>query len=241
MPFKLGSNYPTFALFILPFSRNNDASVPLFIFAHKLPGGSISLAWSSCHCFSWKHLELFQSLLPLSVMSTQQLIYYADNTRRVISRVSLNGAPTEQIVVSNGLGEVQGLAVDWISGNVFFSDSTHGTIRQYHPTSGAITTVLSGLDQPRSIAVYPDAPHKWVTERDKLCNEFSLPYQCTYQICARCWIKGNKIVIKCTELLPWFLHVDIRFHMIAYIVYPLLYWAHMQVCHGKTDSNIEVL
>ena len=91
-----------------------------------------------------------------------QYIYYADNTRGLIAQVSLStaGVLTEQVLITNRLGLVQGLAVDWVSGNVLFSDSMQGTIMQYHPASNTTTSVLTGLQQPKTLVLYPYASYR---------------------------------------------------------------------------------
>ena len=56
--------------------------------------------------------------------------YYPDNTRGLIAQVSLStaGVLTEQVLITSGLGRVQGLAVDLVSGNALFSNFMQGTI-----------------------------------------------------------------------------------------------------------------
>ncbi len=55
---------------------------------------------------------------------------------------------------------IGGLAVDWVSGNVLYSDSGLGTIQQYHVTSGHVTSLIIGLKNPKAIAVVPNADNR---------------------------------------------------------------------------------
>ena len=110
-----------------------------------------------------------------------QLFYYADNTRGLIARVLHSGNQsscrvgsnqqltrtgedqanlTEKVLDSNGLGLVQGLAVDWVSGNVLFSDSTNGTIMLFNTSSKTTTPILTGLHRPRNLTLYSAAPYR---------------------------------------------------------------------------------
>ena len=70
--------------------------------------------------------------------------------------MSLNSPSEEVVIISQGLGVVTGLAVDWISGNVYYTDSTMDRVYQYHSSSGSISVVLKGLVNPRAIALAPE-------------------------------------------------------------------------------------
>ena len=81
------------------------------------------------------------------------MIYYSDVSTGEIVEVSINGS---QRLVANDLGVVDGLAVDWTSDLLYYTDTTHDIIGVVH-TSGAPrrTIIESGLDEPKAIALDP--------------------------------------------------------------------------------------
>ncbi|KAL0160485.1 hypothetical protein M9458_044210, partial [Cirrhinus mrigala] len=72
-----------------------------------------------------------------------------------ISRSSRDQTWREDIVTS-GLGRVEGLAVDWIAGNIYWTDHGLNLIEVARLNGMYRAVVISdGLDQPRAIAVHP--------------------------------------------------------------------------------------
>ena len=95
--------------------------------------------------------------LPVAVAynSVDQRIYWTDTNNGTISASTLHGQTT---VVLSGLLDPRGLAVDWITSNVFYTDaglqeigvtSADGTYR--------VVIVNSNLDQPGNIVLNPVA------------------------------------------------------------------------------------
>ena len=82
-----------------------------------------------------------------------QMIYYSDVSGGKIVEISINNS---QKLVADGLGVVDGLAVDWASDLLYYTDTSHDIIGVVH-TSGAPRKAIieSGLDQPRDIALDP--------------------------------------------------------------------------------------
>ena len=83
-----------------------------------------------------------------------QMIYYSDVRAGKIVELSINGS---QRLVADGLGAVNGLAVDWTSDLLYYTDAIHDLVGVVH-TSGAPRRVVieSGLDRPRGIALDPN-------------------------------------------------------------------------------------
>ena len=83
-----------------------------------------------------------------------EMVYYSDVGAGTIVELATNGS---QRVVTDGLGVVEGIAVDWTSDLLYYTDTTHDMIGVIH-TSGAPRKVIieSGLHQPRSIALDPN-------------------------------------------------------------------------------------
>jgi low density lipoprotein receptor-related protein 5/6 len=87
--------------------------------------------------------------------SVDQRFYWTDEANGTISASTLDGQTT---VVLKGLSDPRGLAVDWITSNVFYSDVK---LRQIGVTSAdgtySVVIVDSDLDKPGTIALDPAA------------------------------------------------------------------------------------
>lgn len=73
----------------------------------------------------------------------------------VFRRVNLDGSNMET-VISHGLKTTDGLAVDWVARNMYWTDTGRNTIEVAH-LDGTSRKVLvnNSLDEPRAIAVFP--------------------------------------------------------------------------------------
>uniref|UniRef100_A0A671RGZ8 Low-density lipoprotein receptor-related protein 1-like n=1 Tax=Sinocyclocheilus anshuiensis TaxID=1608454 RepID=A0A671RGZ8_9TELE len=85
----------------------------------------------------------------------QQMIYWTDVTTQgsMIRRMHINGSDV-QVLHRTSLSNPDGLAVDWVGGNLYWCDKGRDTI-EVSKLNGAYRTVLvnSGLREPRAIAV----------------------------------------------------------------------------------------
>ncbi|GCC39706.1 hypothetical protein chiPu_0023710 [Chiloscyllium punctatum] len=76
--------------------------------------------------------------------------------RSTISRAKRDQTWRDDII-TNGLGRVEGIAVDWIAGNIYWSDYGFNIIEVARFNGSFRYVVISqGLDQPRAIAVHPE-------------------------------------------------------------------------------------
>ncbi|KAK5977541.1 hypothetical protein GCK32_003906, partial [Trichostrongylus colubriformis] len=85
-------------------------------------------------------------------------IFWADVTLDAIFRVEVNGKTASQprAIVSTGLSTVEGLAVDWITEVIYWTDSHHDHIQVAKIDGSMRTTVVKGdIHNPRDIAVDP--------------------------------------------------------------------------------------
>ncbi|OXB51766.1 UNVERIFIED_CONTAM: hypothetical protein H355_001255 [Colinus virginianus] len=85
----------------------------------------------------------------------EQMIYWTDVTTQgsMIRRMHINGSNV-QVLHRTGLSNPDGLAVDWVGGNLYWCDKGRDTI-EVSKLNGAYRTVLvnSGLREPRALVV----------------------------------------------------------------------------------------
>jgi len=107
-----------------------------------------------------------------------QAIFYADNTKHVISRVSLDGSASEEVVL-RGLGSVGGVVVDWEEGAVLYSDSTAGVIASIDIETMTNTTLLSSLSNPGALALHSNSSSRFALHVPKhthtACKYYQMP------------------------------------------------------------------
>ena len=93
---------------------------------------------------------------------TEQL-FWSDLTHKTISAINKNG--TNQRVLLKGLSVPDGLTVDWIGKNVYFTDTGLDVIGVVG-VDGSFPRILidSALDEPRAISVNPAAGYMYWTD-----------------------------------------------------------------------------
>ena len=83
-------------------------------------------------------------------------IFWSENSG-LIKRMWLNGScPDSNCTFFTSAGSPRGLAVDWVTGNVYFVDVLSKTLRVVSYDGKFTKTIVSGLlDKPRAVAVDP--------------------------------------------------------------------------------------
>lgn len=84
----------------------------------------------------------------------EDFIYWSDVSGRMISKIKPDGS--KMATVLQDVKSAEGLAIDWLSRNVYFTDSVDKTI-EVASLNGLYRKVLikTGLNNPRGIAVDP--------------------------------------------------------------------------------------
>ncbi|KAF2890404.1 hypothetical protein ILUMI_15769, partial [Ignelater luminosus] len=101
-----------------------------------------------------------QSVAPVEYDILNNCLFWADFKRDIIAKQCFNDDTTE-ILVSNDLELVEGLAYDWISHHLYFLDSKRATIEIIQTDSNSsirmrkIILDSNVLSKPRDIAVHP--------------------------------------------------------------------------------------
>lgn len=81
-------------------------------------------------------------------------IFWSDMKLKKISRLDRGGEPMD--VISTGLDLVEGLAYDWIAGNIYWLDSKLNTIEVSKENgSNRIVLVKENITQPRGMCLDP--------------------------------------------------------------------------------------
>ena len=93
--------------------------------------------------------------MALDVHVNEKMIYWSDVNRRVIKRMSLSSGNIEDIITDD-LGIVDGLAVEWESNLIYWTDYSKKTV-EVASVDGKQRKLLfvEDLGKPRGIALYP--------------------------------------------------------------------------------------
>ncbi|XP_049541327.1 low-density lipoprotein receptor-related protein 4 [Anopheles darlingi] len=83
-------------------------------------------------------------------------LYYADVNVDAIRRVNMQNYSDTQVVVASGLNTPNGIAVDWLADNLYWTDTALKKIEVARLDGSCRKAVLTdGLDDPHSIILYP--------------------------------------------------------------------------------------
>ena len=82
-------------------------------------------------------------------------LFWSDVTEKKIKRSCIDG--TNMTTTNDNVGVCDGLAVDWISSQLYWTDTTNNTI-SVSDLEGKNTRILvsAGLDEPRGIVLDPE-------------------------------------------------------------------------------------
>lgn len=92
----------------------------------------------------------------LDFIYDENLLFWTDVTLEVIKQTWLNSSHMSRDIVTTGLVSPDGLACDWLSRKLYWTDSETNRI-EVSNLDGSHRKVLfwDGLDQPRAIALDP--------------------------------------------------------------------------------------
>uniref|UniRef100_A0A3Q2WR41 Low density lipoprotein receptor-related protein 4 n=1 Tax=Haplochromis burtoni TaxID=8153 RepID=A0A3Q2WR41_HAPBU len=131
----------------------DDSPETYLLFSNRVSVRRISLDTNDHTDIHVPVLEL-HNVISLDYDSVDGKLYYTDVTLDVI-RANLDGSGMET-VISQGLKTTDGLAVDWVARNMYWTDTGRNTI-EVARLDGTSRKVLvnNSLDEPRAIAVFP--------------------------------------------------------------------------------------
>nr|XP_045622888.1 low-density lipoprotein receptor-related protein 2-like isoform X5 [Procambarus clarkii] len=118
-------------------------------------------------------------------------IYYSDVSLDVIYRVKRRGTGRENLLASQNEG-VEGLALDWVSGNLYYIDSRKGTLNVLSTKKPEHRKILlTDLKRPRAIVVHPNKGYVFYSEWDRPAN------------ISRAHLDGSNVMVFRNVLLGW--------------------------------------
>ncbi|KAG7228330.1 hypothetical protein INR49_009194, partial [Caranx melampygus] len=142
--FELSPNDPTIC-------KSTSEEEPYLIFANRYYLRKLNLDGSNYTLIK----QGLNNAVALDFHYAEQMIYWTDVTTQgsMIRRMHMNGSNME-VLHRTSLSNPDGLAVDWVGGNLYWCDKGRDTI-EVSKLNGAYRTVLvnSGLREPRAVAV----------------------------------------------------------------------------------------
>ncbi|XP_023125210.2 low-density lipoprotein receptor-related protein 1 isoform X1 [Amphiprion ocellaris] len=142
--FELSPNDPTIC-------KSTSEEEPYLIFANRYYLRKLNLDGSNYTLIK----QGLNNAVALDFHYAEQMIYWTDVTTQgsMIRRMRMNGSNME-VLHRTSLSNPDGLAVDWVGGNLYWCDKGRDTI-EVSKLNGAYRTVLvnSGLREPRAVAL----------------------------------------------------------------------------------------
>lgn len=87
-----------------------------------------------------------------------QEIFWSDVKRKHIRKGYTDGRMSHVAIISRDLGMVEGIAVDWVGRNLYWTDSLASTIEMSGLRGESRRKLVTdGLSKPRAIAVHPSS------------------------------------------------------------------------------------
>ncbi|XP_057336518.1 nidogen-like isoform X1 [Microplitis mediator] len=100
------------------------------------------------------NLDYAQMAIAIDIDCAGGNVYTSDITGNKITKLSYNGSHIEKFIT--GVSSPEGISIDWVSRNIFWTDSGKGTVEVAHLGTKKRKVIISdGLVNPRGIAVHP--------------------------------------------------------------------------------------
>ena len=168
--------------------------------------------WPSTSGESWHQ----QAMVPITEVGlvgahdfhvASQSIYFSDRLRLTIERQKIDGS-SRQVLLEQGLDSCQGLAIDWMSRNIYWTDEGRGAIsvarldgNQEGATLGKRRLLIS-VPHPRSIVVDPKRGFMYWSQWESVVQVSVLDINTPATI-QRAWMDGTHIEVFVSQSLHW--------------------------------------
>ncbi|XP_019638816.1 PREDICTED: low-density lipoprotein receptor-related protein 5-like [Branchiostoma belcheri] len=98
-------------------------------------------------------------VVAMDVNYAGKMLFYtqdvADGTQRIYRRSLIHGSIDAPHFIHAGGSNIEGIAVDWVASNLYWTEKSHGNIQVSRLDGGFRKVIVSGLDQPLGVAVHP--------------------------------------------------------------------------------------
>ena len=128
------------------------------------------------------------------------LVYWSETRPNAIKRLNVTSGKVEDILTDSNLGEIDGLAVEWESDLIYWTDYTNERIQVAQlDGKNRRSLITSGIRLPKEIAVDPRKGYVLQIYNDTSCRACHMtsrqPYWCSKTMKRRSrW---------CTKPIPW--------------------------------------
>ncbi|XP_045489131.1 low-density lipoprotein receptor-related protein 4 isoform X2 [Pieris rapae] len=99
-----------------------------------------------------QHME---SSIAIDFHWDKKLIFYTDVKLHEIRTLNMENMTENKMIVNTTLETPNGLAVDWIADNLYWTDNKYKVVEVAKLDGSSRKVLVSGLDEPRSVAVFP--------------------------------------------------------------------------------------
>lgn len=109
--------------------------------------------------------ELWDVTLPISNVQNavaidfhweKKTIFYSDVEMDIIRTVNMNNFADTRVIVHGNLTKTDGLAVDWIANNIYWTDTATKLLEVARLDGSSRKVIIrEGLDEPRAVALHP--------------------------------------------------------------------------------------
>ncbi|XP_066145382.1 low-density lipoprotein receptor-related protein 4 isoform X1 [Euwallacea fornicatus] len=107
------------------------------------------------------------NVLDIDFHYRKNLVFYADIGRNVIKSVNIYNMSDVRTIVSDNLTSPDGITVDWLAGNIYWTNTGNKKIEVARLDGSSRKTVVSKLGDPRSVVCNPKAGYLFWSDWDQ--------------------------------------------------------------------------
>ncbi|CAG9563555.1 unnamed protein product [Danaus chrysippus] len=85
----------------------------------------------------------------------RKLIFFTDVYNNEIRSIDMENMSDSRVIVNTGLDTPNGLGVDWIANNIYWTDNDFKVVEVARLDGSSRKTLITGLTEPRALALFP--------------------------------------------------------------------------------------